>query len=88
MESTGRSLIERPVLSSLPFTGLKAQWQVPETGRGPHRRDFRGFDKSAQTSQQTSTLCSSGFLRLSGAPDVENLSSRGPIGAEGSLASA
>eukprot|EP00962_Isochrysis_galbana_P047580 scaffold19493_cov101-Isochrysis_galbana.AAC.1 len=33
-----------------------------ETGHGPHRRSFRVFDKSAKTSQQTSTLCSSGFL--------------------------
>eukprot|EP00962_Isochrysis_galbana_P050043 scaffold21498_cov112-Isochrysis_galbana.AAC.2 len=23
---------------------LKAQWQVPETGHGPHRRSFRVFD--------------------------------------------
>eukprot|EP00962_Isochrysis_galbana_P032321 scaffold10597_cov124-Isochrysis_galbana.AAC.6 len=61
MESTSRSLSG---LCSLPclLLALKTQWQVPETGHGPHRRDFRGFDKSAQTSQQTSTLCSSGFL--------------------------
>eukprot|EP00962_Isochrysis_galbana_P009701 scaffold2703_cov129-Isochrysis_galbana.AAC.6 len=57
-----RPLIERPVLSSLPLLALKAQWQAPETGHGPHRRDVKVFDKSAQTSQQTSTLCSSGFL--------------------------
>eukprot|EP00962_Isochrysis_galbana_P047124 scaffold19168_cov107-Isochrysis_galbana.AAC.10 len=51
-------------LCSLPclLLALKAQWQVPETGHGPHRRDVKVFDKSAQTSQQTSTLCSSGFL--------------------------
>eukprot|EP00962_Isochrysis_galbana_P011281 scaffold3161_cov118-Isochrysis_galbana.AAC.24 len=66
-KSTGRSYYahtyERPVLSSLPFLlALKAQWQVPETGHGMHRRSFRVFDKSAKTSQQTSTLCSSGFL--------------------------
>eukprot|EP00962_Isochrysis_galbana_P055889 scaffold27703_cov115-Isochrysis_galbana.AAC.1 len=41
---------------------LNGKWQVPETGHGPHRRDFRVFDKFVQTSQQTSTLCSSGFL--------------------------
>eukprot|EP00962_Isochrysis_galbana_P005781 scaffold1557_cov108-Isochrysis_galbana.AAC.15 len=84
-KSTGRSLSG---LCSLPclLLALKAQWQVPETGHGPHRRSFRVFNKSAKTSQQTSTLCSS--VRLSGAPDVENISSRGAIGAEGSLASA
>jgi len=60
-KSTGRSLSG---LCSLPclLLALKAQWQVPETGHGPHRRSFRVFDKSAKTSQQTSTLCSSGFL--------------------------
>eukprot|EP00962_Isochrysis_galbana_P052687 scaffold24174_cov127-Isochrysis_galbana.AAC.1 len=41
---------------------MEAQWQVPETGHGPQRRDFKVFDKSAQTLQQTSMLCSSGFL--------------------------
>eukprot|EP00962_Isochrysis_galbana_P006813 scaffold1847_cov131-Isochrysis_galbana.AAC.9 len=75
-------------LCSLPclLLALKAQWQVPETGHGPHRRSFRVFDKSAKTSQQTLTLCSSGFLE----PRTSKIyiSSRGPIGAEGSLASA
>eukprot|EP00962_Isochrysis_galbana_P022160 scaffold6587_cov103-Isochrysis_galbana.AAC.5 len=62
-KSTGRSLSG---LCSLPclLLALKAQWQVPETetGHGPHRRSFKVFDKSAKTSQQTSTVCSSGFL--------------------------
>eukprot|EP00962_Isochrysis_galbana_P050232 scaffold21670_cov110-Isochrysis_galbana.AAC.3 len=45
-KSTGRSLSG---LCSLPclLLALKAQWQVPETGHGPHRRSFRVFDKSA-----------------------------------------
>eukprot|EP00962_Isochrysis_galbana_P001935 scaffold501_cov105-Isochrysis_galbana.AAC.5 len=56
-------------LCSLPclLLALKAQWQVPETGHGPHRRNFAADVDVV-------------FIRLSEAPDVENISSRGPIG--------
>eukprot|EP00962_Isochrysis_galbana_P040833 scaffold14854_cov129-Isochrysis_galbana.AAC.12 len=64
-KSTGRSLSG---LCSLPclLLALKAQWQVPETGHGPHRRNFAADVDVV-------------FIRLSGAPDVENISSRGPL---------
>eukprot|EP00962_Isochrysis_galbana_P053842 scaffold25353_cov112-Isochrysis_galbana.AAC.1 len=55
----------------------KGHWQVPETGHGQHRRSFQDLRQSIKSSCRLRRRRRCLLHPASGAPDVENLCSRG-----------